>query len=411
MGDRKMRLAYFTSVYARASDTFVRTEVVELRRRGHEVHTFSIRRQASDAKVSAEVADEQSRTLYLLEQPRVAFLGALLHAATRWPRRLGSVLSLAWRTQPGGVVAVFKHLIYVAEAAVLARELVRRGVEVLHNHIAENSATVAMYASMLSGIPFGMTVHGPGIFFHPRQWALGEKVRRSAFTACITDFCRSQCMLFSDVEAWSKLNVVRCAMGREFQGAIRLPTEWNRQFVFVGRLAPEKGIAVLVDAASQLHARGMDFRVVIVGDGPLSKDIEADIQSRGLAQHFVMAGWQSSEGVRRLLEDSRALVLPSFAEGLPVVIMESLAVGRPVVSTQIAGIPELVRPGETGWLVPPGSSAGLAAAMAEALACGPDDLTRMAKAGADRVFAAHSIESEVGKLEALLLTATVKTAA
>lgn len=409
MGDRKMRLGYFTSVYARASDTFVRTEVVELRRRGHDVYTFSIRRQASDAKVSAEVADEQSRTLYLLEQPPLAFLGALLHAATQWPRRLGSVLSLAWRTQPGGVVALVKHLIYVAEAAVLARELVRRDIEVLHNHIAENSATVAMYASMLSGVPFSMTVHGPGIFFHPRQWALGEKIRRSAFTACITDFCRSQCMLFSDVPAWTKLNVVRCAMGREFQGAISVPAEWSRQFVFVGRLAPEKGIAVLVEAASQLHERGLDFRVVIVGDGPLSKDIATSIQSRGLSKHFVMAGWQSSEGVRRLLEDSRALVLPSFAEGLPVVIMESLAVGRPVISTQIAGIPELVRPGETGWLVPAGSSVALAAAMAEALERSAADLAVMAHAGKDRVFAAHSIEAEVGKLEALLLKAAVQS--
>lgn len=398
-----MKIAYLTSQYARASDTFIRNEVVELRRRGHEVSTFSIRRDAAVGNLSEEVRTEQASTTYILEQPLLALAGALAWAMTTRPSGLVRTLRLAWQTRAKGLKGTLLQLAYVVEAAYLGRALLQKGVQILHNHIAENSANVAMLASTLSGVPYSMTVHGPGIFYHPRHWALGEKVARSAFTATITDFCRSQCMLFSEPEHWAKLHVVRCAVGPSFKQGERTAPATAPRLVFVGRLCAEKGLPILMAAVAKVLERGVAIELVLVGDGPLRPDIEAMMKAHGLGHAIKLLGWQSSEGVLRELHASRGLVLPSFAEGLPVVIMESLAMGRPVISTQIAGIPELVVPGGNGWLVPAGAVDALADAMAEVAQASPEVLKRMGQHGAQAVARLHDFATEVSKLEGLLL--------
>lgn len=171
--------------------------------------------------------------------------------------------------------------------------------------------------------------------------------------------------------------------------------------VCVGRFVEQKGHPILIDATALLRDRGVDFELVLVGDGPLRGDLEEQIRAHGLGERVRLVGWQSNEAVRAWLRDSRALVLPSFAEGLPVVIMEALAVGRPVVSTQIAGIPELVRPGETGWLVTPGSVEALAVAIREALEAPVERLAQMGRAGASRVAALHNASQESAVLAGL----------
>jgi len=396
-----MKIAYFTSTYARASDTFIRSEVLELRARGHSVHTFSVRRQAQDQNVSEEVCSEQASTDYILSHGPGVLLAAFAAAALRNPRSMLQTLVLAWRTRSPGIKALLFQLIYVVEAAYLASRLRHLGIDILHNHIAESSASVAMFASQLSGVPYSMTVHGPGIFYHPLRWALPEKIRRSAFTACITHFCRSQCMVFAPPADWAKLHVVRCAMGRDFIDAAPAPIPDSPRLVFVGRLCAEKGLPVLVEAVARLVEQGGRCELALVGDGPLRADIERIIRDRGLKASIRLLGWKSSGEVRAELENSRALVLPSFAEGLPVVIMEALALGRPVVTTTIAGVPELVRNGENGWLVPAGSVADLVLALRDVISADPARLTQMGRLGSARVAEAHRLEREVDKLEDL----------
>ncbi|MCU0773169.1 MAG: glycosyltransferase [Ideonella sp.] len=395
-----MNIAYITSVYARASDTFIRSEVLELRARGHQVHTFSIRRQHEDQAVSAEVEAEQARTDYILSHGPLALLRAFAFEAIRQPRRMLATLSLAWRTRSPGAKAALYQLIYVVEAAYLAQRLRALRVDILHNHIAENSATVAMLASELSGIPYSMTVHGPGIFFHPLRWALPEKIARAAFTACITEFCRSQCMLFSDPRHWHKLHVVRCAVGRSFIDIDPQPVPNTARLLFVGRLCAEKGLPLLMDAMRRHVQGGGHASLALVGDGPLRGEVEAFVERHGLAAHVQMLGWRSSEQVREELEASRALVLPSFAEGLPVVIMEALALGRPVVATRIAGIPELVVDGDNGWLVSPGSIDELVAALDAVASLDTARLEAMGRRGVAAVRRLHDLRSEVSVLEA-----------
>ncbi|WP_413459995.1 glycosyltransferase [Herbaspirillum huttiense] len=396
-----MRIAYLTSVYARASDTFIRNEVLELRRRGHRVDTFSIRREAADARVSPEVRQEQETTDYILENGPLALLGAFFWALRRFPAELLAVFKLARRSRVPGIRSALLHVVYVIEACYLARRLQQLKVQILHNHIAENSATVAMYASMICAIPYSMTVHGPGIFFHPVAWALGEKVQRSAFTASITHFCKSQCMLFSDVAAWPRLNVVRCGVGPAFEDAPALPVPELPRLVFVGRLCAEKGVPLLIEAVTRHVNAGKPCELVLVGDGPLRPFIEKTIAGGPLANVIRILGWKSSTEVREEIERSRALVLPSFAEGLPVVVMEALALSRPVISTRIAGIPELVEDGVNGWVVSPGSVEELVAAIDSVTSASVARLEEMGRHGAQAVRQKHHLGTEVGKLERL----------
>lgn len=393
-----MRIAYFTGDYARASDTFIRNEVVDLRARGHEVDTFSIRRPNEPGPPSAEVAAERASTCYILSVPKVALAKAIVRTTLTRPGRAWRALVLAMRVSPTGLRPRAMHFIYWAEATYLASRLLERRIQVLHNHIAENSATVAMLASEISGIPFSMTVHGPGIFWHPARWALSEKIARAAFTACISEFCKSQCMVHSRLADWPKLKVIRCGVGREFERIVASPPPAAPRLLFVGRLCQEKGLPLLMEAMARFVRGGGRCELVVIGDGPLMPYVRSFVDDNGLRDSVKLLGWCGSAEVAAELAQSRALVLPSLAEGLPVVIMEALAAGRPVITTAIAGIPELVRP-DNGWIVAPGSVDELVSAITAATSASVEALQAMGLNGAARVHERHALTTEVDKLE------------
>ncbi|WP_347987149.1 glycosyltransferase [Methylomonas sp. AM2-LC] len=400
-----MKIAYITSVYGRSSDTFIRNEVLGLRDRGHEVYTFSIRRESGQGELSIDVASEQSTTDYILEKPLILLIYSTLLVFICSPLRMCRAILLAWKTHIPGIKGLFNQCAYLLEASYLTRRMGKLGIDILHNHIAENSANVAMLASLLSNVPFSMTVHGPGIFFHPKQWVLGEKVARSAFTATITNFCRSQCMLFTDTKYWHKLHIIRCAVGKDFESPSTIPISEAPRLVFVGRLCAEKGMQILIQAVTKLVESEFSLELILIGDGPMRSEIEALIKQKNLGSVIQILGAKSSSDVRNEIKQSRALVLPSFAEGLPVVIMEAFALGRPVVATQIAGIPELVVNGVNGWLVPPGSVECLEHALIEVITTRPSVLQQMGLEGAGRVQEFHKLSNELDKLECLLKSA------
>jgi glycosyltransferase involved in cell wall biosynthesis len=259
-----------------------------------------------------------------------------------------------------------------------------------------------MLTSVLSGIPFSMTIHGPGEFDRPTLLALDEKIRRASFTAAVSEFTRSQLYRWSDRADWLKIHVVHCGLDGTFLEVGRSAIPEARRLVCVGRLAEQKGPLLLIEAAGRLAAEGLTFELVLVGDGPLRRPIEERIAQLALQEHVRLTGWQGALAVRDEILRARALVLPSFAEGLPVVIMEALALGRPVISTYVAGIPELVVPGVCGWLIPAGSVEALAAAMHDALLAPVQDLERLGRAGAARAAQQHNGAIEAAKLAALI---------
>lgn len=395
-------LAYLTSQYGRASDTFIRNEVQELRALGHVVHTFSVRRPEASQVVSDEVREEQRRTLYLLDRGALGLASALLHGLLTRPIATFRTLRRAWGVAAPGLGSRLRHLAYAAEALLLARELRSRRVEHLHNHLAEASAVVAMLAAPLAGIRFSLTVHGPYEFFRAEQWRLGEKIAASAFTCCISEFCRSQCMVFAPPSAWERLELVRCGVEKAFLAEPPTPVPDVARFVCVGRLCAEKGQLLLVDAAARLAPRWPELEITLVGDGPQRRAIEQRIAELGVARHVRIVGWQDGAAVRAELLRSRAFVLPTFAEGLPVVVMEALALHRPVITTWVAAIPELVVPGECGWLVPPGSVDALVAALEAALSQPVARLAEMGRCGAWRVAQRHDPAREAARLAAVI---------
>jgi len=178
---------------------------------------------------------------------------------------------------------------------------------------------------------------------------------------------------------------VRCGVDAQFHDVVPTPPAAEPRLVCIARLHEQKGLPMLVDAAARLKAEGLDFRVDVIGDGPLRGELEAKIAALELTDFVRLVGWKSGAEVREALVRSRAMVLPSFAEGLPVVIMEALSLHRPVVSTYVAGIPELVEDGIDGWLVPAGAIEPLVQAMREALQASVGELALMGAEGARRV--------------------------
>ncbi|MGR3501872.1 glycosyltransferase family 4 protein [Pseudaestuariivita sp.] len=389
-----MRIAYLTGEYPRATDTFVQREVAALRAHGMEVVTSSIRRTDAAHLVGPEQRAEAAQTFYVLE--RLASLaGLMLSLKALAQPRFWSALALAWRTAPKGIKGRLYNLIYLAEAVVLADWMRRENAVHLHNHIAKASCTVAMLASHLNGRPYSFTLHGPDIFFEPMHWRLDEKIARAQFVACISHFCRSQAMAFSEARHWDKLHIVHCGVEPRRYAAAREPNR-RPQVLFVGRLAGVKGVPLLLQAAEKLTT---EFDLTLVGDGPERAAHEALARELSVNANFL--GYQSQDRVAELLAQSDVLVLPSFAEGVPVVLMEAMAAQVPVLTTRIAGIPELVEDGTSGLLVAPGDVEALTDAL-RTLLDDPDLRARMGAAGRAKVAAEFDVSQEAAWLKSLI---------
>ncbi len=402
----ELRIAYLTSAFARPGDTFIRNEVNELRRLGGMVDTYSIRRPPLDADTEADVVGHQKSTNYILEAGFAKLLLVTTRMKLTHPIRYARALCLAWRTAVPGIRGHLLQIAYLMEACYLASRLLARKTQIVHNHIGENSATVAMLASELSGVPFSLTIHGPYIFYAPGKWALGEKLSRAAFTACISHFCRGQCQMFAPESAWPRLQVVRCSVQPLF---IEEPpprrSGQQPHFVCVGRLCIEKGQRLLVEAAKQLIASVPNARISLIGDGPDREPLERAIREASLQNRVAILGWKSSQAIRETLFGATALVIPSMAEGLPIVAMESLASRCPVIATNIAAMSELIEPGQNGWLIPSGSVDDLVAALQSAAKCDETQLRQMGEHGRQRVLELHHPSHQTAKLMSLLQSA------
>ena len=395
-----MRVAYLVNQYPKVSHTFIRREILALERQGVAVRRFAVRGWDAEV-VDPEDRAEQGRTQYLLQHGLVPLLLAVLAQVLSAPRRFMAALGLALRMARRADRPWPYHLIYLAEACALRRAIGDNGVDQLHAHFGTNTAEVAMLAHALGGPPFSFTVHGPEEFDKPQFLGLPEKMHRANAVIAISSYGRSQLWRWAGAADWPKVQVVHCGLDEAFFGDAALPPTDAPRLVCVGRLCEQKGQLLLVDAAALLAAEGQPFELVLAGDGEMRLAVEEAIARHGLGQRVRITGWISSAQVRDELAAARALVLPSFAEGLPVVIMEALAVGRPVLSTYVAGIPELVRDGVEGWLFEAGSAEAAARAMRACLQAPAERLRAMGEAGRTRVLARHRADTEAARLVAV----------
>lgn len=395
-----MRIAYLTGEYPRATDTFIQREVEGLRKLGVEVHTFSVRPTGNEHIVGPEQQAERDRTTTLLPPYLPHLLQAHLSLLFQSPRRYAQGLKLAWVGRSPGLKALFYQLFYFIEAGTLAHALQQRQIQHLHNHLADSSCTVAMLAATLAGIRFSFTIHGPAIFFEPYRWRLDLKVKQALFVSCISYYCRSQLMLLSSPNHWSKLHIVHCSV--DPQRLIPVVHQPNcKRLLYTGRLSAAKGLPILFEALGRVVLHHPDLVLTLVGDGPDRQALETLTADLKLSPYLKFVGYQSQDAVCEYLHKSDIFVLPSFSEGLPVALMEALAAGVPVVTTTVAGISELVEDGVNGYLVPPGAVEPLVKRLMQLLE-NADLRERMGQAGRIKVEQEFNLAQEVPWLKKIM---------
>ncbi len=396
-----MHVAYLINQHPAISTTFVKREIQALERAGARVTRFSIRPMLAKNFPDANDRREIELTQALLGRGARALLPSVARLAAARPALFARAEALTVRIGRRSERGLFRNFAYLAEACSLVEQLEHSDVQHVHAHFGTNSAAVAMLTHVLGGPSYSFTAHGPEEFDKPDLIALREKIARAAFVVGVSSFGRSQLYRYCEGREWSKVQLVRCGVDPSHVAREPSPVPDVPRFASVGRLCEQKGQLLLVQAAAQLKREGREFELVLVGDGPMRAELEALIAREGLGATVRITGWASGEEVLREIEAARAFVLPSFAEGLPVVLMEAFARGRPVITTHIAGIPELVQDQVNGWLVPAGSDTAVAEAMRSALDASPERLTAMGRAGYERVRALHSTDENASQLLAL----------
>jgi colanic acid/amylovoran biosynthesis glycosyltransferase len=396
-----MKLAYFVNQYPKVSHSFIRREIMALENLGYVIERYALRTD-KDELVDLLDQSELKKTRYVLsEQPLkivFAFIRTFYSSPSVFYKSLKVAISLGVRSDRG----VIRHLIYLIEACVLLQWEKTAGIEHIHAHFGTNSTTVVMLAHLLGGSHYSFTVHGPEEFDKPEFIHLAEKIQHCKFVVAISSYGRSQLFRWIPASEWHKVKIVHCGLDAGFlaQKASKTP-KTSRQLLCIGRLCEQKGQLLLLEALKQLHDEGISCKLILAGDGSMRGDVERRIAEYQLKNEVEITGWVSSEQVKSLLLESRGMVLPSFAEGLPVVIMEAMALRRPVISTYVAGIPELIQHGKNGWLVPPGDVNSLKIALYELLNASATDLELMGDHGFNAVNAQHDADKEARKLAAL----------
>ncbi len=365
-------IAYLTSEYPAPSHTFIRREIVQLRNVGLNILSYSIRKPVSGLDSPPDV-EAKNETYYVLGQGIGTYFTAHIGALFRSPVRYLKTLRKALRHRVPGAKALLWSLFHFAESITLAAQLKKDRVAHLHNHFANSAATVGMLAADFNRIPWSLTLHGISETDYPAGLLLAEKVAAAKFVACVSWFGRAQAMRICEPSQWDKFHTVRCGIALD---ELPLTTEAPpggitkdapRQIICVARLSSEKGLPGLLKAFAGLRKRGQNIELSLLGDGPEQSLIAEECKKLDLDPFVNFLGRKSEAETLAAIARADILVLPSFMEGLPVVLMEAMALGVPVVASRIAGVPELVDDGVNGLLFHPADWNGLESALADSL--------------------------------------------
>ncbi|SMD03143.1 glycosyltransferase family 4 protein [Primorskyibacter flagellatus] len=398
---RMPRIAYLTGIYPLVSLTFIQREIAALRALGAEIETVSCRFVSADQFSGAPEQEAARNTHYLLRAARspVALLSAQI-AALRTPGRYFTALRRALGLRNPGLKSLVAHLAYFLEATMMARFVRQKDIGHIHCHFSTNGPAVAMLTRDLTGVPYSFTLHGPSDLYDPEGKRLGEKAAQARFVATISHYARSQLMLFSAPEHWDRFRIIHCGVNPALYAGERTPRDDKEiRLIFVGRLAPVKGIRVLFEALDDLFMRIPNLRLTLVGDGPDRARLEHEAARLGDRVRFT--GYLSQAEVAETLAEHDICVLPSFAEGVPVILMEAMASGLPVIATQVAGVSELIEQGVSGLIAPPGDVKTLRNHI-ETLVHDPALRDRMGQTGRKKVLAEFDVAGEAKRLALLI---------
>ncbi|MDZ4799396.1 MAG: glycosyltransferase [Bryobacteraceae bacterium] len=400
--NNRLRIGYLISRYPAISHTFILREVLLLASCGIDVVPASINvPDRPDSGLTSEERTEAARTFYVKQAGAGEVLSALLWWLSRAP---GDVIeTLIWSLSLGGtdIRKLLYQAFYFAEALLVARWLRQNRLSHLHVHFATPAASVGMLAARLAGTTFSITIHGPDEFYDAPGYSLTEKIAACTFLPCIGNYARSQMMKLSPPEHWDRFEVTPLGVDpAQFAPRPFRPAPDPFEILCVGRLVPAKGQHVLVAAVARLRAEGRKVMLRFVGDGPDRASLERQAAALGLGTSVRFEGAVTQDVIREFYRSADVFALASFAEGIPVVLMEAMAMEVPCVTTWITGIPELIRDGVDGLLVAASDEAALAQAIAR-LQDDPELRRTIGAAGRQRVIDRYNLAPNVERLAAV----------
>lgn len=395
-----MKVCYLINQYPKISHTFIRRELQALERLGLVVSRVSIR-GVDEGVVNDEDQEELEKTAFIIGSSILRSLCFLIFCLLKNAHRLPRAMRIWFKLSTAANGSYIKHCIYVMEACWLLRYCQINKIDHIHAHFGTNPAAVALFCRLLGGPSYSFTVHGPEEFDAPNQLSLKEKIHFSKFTVAITSYCKSQLYRWANFSDWQKISEVHCVVDENLLLKTTPLFEYPHRLVSIGRLCEQKGQWLLLQAIAQLVVKYPKIQLHLIGDGELKTHLQSYVEQQGLSENIIFYGWQNAESIKEQLDDAKVMLLPSFAEGLPVVIMEAFARKKPVISTYIAGIAELVDD-NNGWLIPAGSISDLVEAIDSALCTSNEQLMSKGQMGFNAIVERHSADTEAKKLYQLI---------
>ena len=401
MNDAEPRIAYLLHRFPGHTDTFIKREIKALLKHGRQVQVLSVWKPKDNETTPAHLEEWQGVTTFLLPKGLIGIAVDLFKVFAASPGRFFSGLGLAWKTSRLGLKGLMAQGAYFIQAVLACAEINKHGYTHLHNHIGDQSGTVTMLAARLAGIGYSITFHGWPVFFDAEKHRVSEKVKAAAFTRSISYFCRSQLMLFSGATDPTPFKVVHC--GIELSAyKFRMPRQDVRRVLCVARISPEKGLTFLIEAFKKLADSGLNCELRLAGDGSMRADLEAMARNLGIADKVTFLGFINEAQIAQELQLADIFVLTSYVEGVPVSAMEAMAVGVPVVATNVGGTSELIQDGVSGLLVRPSDTETIYASIRKLIE-NPDLRSQIAKNGRLIVEKEFDSEPEFAKLSQYFL--------
>jgi len=380
-----IKLGYLISQYPAVSHTFIMREILYLREHGFKISVASINKPGFSSKPTSVEQQEASQTYYVKETPFIQILTSLLKTMIFHPVLFFKGFFFAIYLNSLNIKQMMYGVFYFIEAILIGEWMKSLNLSHLHVHFANPASQVGLILTKIFPYTYSITVHGPDEFSDVTLNCLKEKTESAQFVCCISHYAQSQLMRLTSPQNWNKLRIAPLGVDpKEFNPITFRENPSPFQILCVGRLVPAKGQYVLLAALEILISQGRNISLKFIGEGSERKILEQEVAKRGLQSHVIFTGALNFDDVLKAYEQTDIFVLPSFAEGIPVSLMEAMAMEIPCISTSVNGISELILTGNDGLLVAPADTQGLATAIAT-LIDHPDERLRIGKAGREHV--------------------------
>jgi colanic acid/amylovoran biosynthesis glycosyltransferase len=342
------RLLYLIGQYPAINHSYLLAEIRQLRKLGFDVSVASVAMPDRPLeKLSSIEREEAAHTYYVKSESALNVFSQTLSEFLRHPLRWLRGLFFSIGLGGWGVRRFAFHIAYFAEAVLVGRRMRRYGVAHVH---ANFSATVALIVVHTFPVSMSFGVYGFGELHNPSETHLAERIKDCIFARSISRHGRGQMMLSCPRNEWNKLIYAPLGIDAAEFAPREHPTSSPSKLICVGRLAPEKGQGLLLEAIAALNASGFPTHLRLVGDGPDRDFLERRAVELGVERQIEFAGWVDQNRLMSIYSETDLFVLPSLAEGIPMVLMEAMAMQIPCVAPCIAGIPELIEHGVEGML-------------------------------------------------------------